>query len=87
MEIRIHYSRHALEQIHERNISQKMIRETLLNPEQIVIRKNKRKIAQRVYDIKEKKFLLRVIFTEKKNYMEVITTYLTTKIDKYWRDN
>ncbi len=87
MEIRIHYSRHALAQIKERNISRKKIRETLLNPEQIVIGKNKKKIAQRVYIIKGKQFLLRVIFTEKEDYMEVITTYLTTKINKYWRDN
>lgn len=87
MEIKIRYSKHALEQINERNISKKMIRKTLLNPEQIIIGKNKRKIAQSVYDIKGKKFLLRVIFVEKEDCLEVITTYLTTKIDKYWRIN
>ena len=82
----IKYSKHAEEQIKERNIKKTMVKRTLLQPHQIIQGQKGRKIAQKIYIIEGQKFLHRVVFVEHKNFMEIITTYLTTKIIKYWRD-
>lgn len=82
---KIHFSKHAEEQIKERNLSKILISEALLKPAQIIEGKKGRKVAQKICYIKSKKYLLRIIFNEQKNSIEVITAYLTTKIEKYWR--
>ena len=82
----IKYSKHAEEQIKERNIKKTMVKRTLLQPHQIIQVQKGRKIAKKIYIIEGQKFLHRVVFVEHKNFMEIITTYLTTKIIKYRRD-
>jgi hypothetical protein len=82
---RIEYSSHAEEQLRERKIKKTMVKETLLRPQQLCQSRNDRKIAQKVYNIAGQEFLHRVVFVEHKDFIEVITTYLTTKIEKYWR--
>ena len=82
---RIEYSRHAEEQLRERNIKKTMVKETLLKPQQLIPGKRDRKIAHRIYNIGGQDFLHRVVFVEHKDFIEVITTYVTTKIEKYWR--
>ncbi len=62
-----------------------MVRETLLKPQQLFPGRKDRKIAHRIYNIAGQDFLHRVVFVEHKNFIEVKTTYLTTKIEKYWR--
>jgi len=51
----------------------------------IIPSKKDRKIAHGIYNIAGQDFLHRVVFVEHMDFMEVITTYLTTKIGKYWR--
>jgi len=82
---RIEYSKHAEEQMRERSIKKTMVRETLLKPRQLIIGRAGRKIAHRIYNIGEQDMLHRVVFVEHKDFLEVITTYLTTRIEKYWR--
>ena len=81
----IKYSKHAEEQIKERNIKKTMVRETLLEPQQVITSKSGREIAHRVYNIRGRDFLPRIVFVNREHFIEVITTYLTTKIEKYWR--
>ncbi len=83
---RIIYSEHAKNQLVERKISIQLIEKILLEPQQILEVKSNRKIAHRVFKIDNQNFLLRVIFEDYGTRLEVITAYLTTKIDKYWRD-
>ena len=38
------------------------------------------------YLIKKKEYLLRVVFKEKDELIVVITAYLTSRIERYWKD-
>jgi len=44
-----------------------------------------RKVAQKKYMIEQKEYLLRVIYEEKEEINRVITAYLTSHIDRYWK--
>jgi len=82
---KITFSQHAEEQLKERNLDKSLVEKAVLKPDQIIEGKKGRKIAQRLCTIKNKKYLLRIIYTEQKNTIEIVTSYLTTKIEKYWR--
>lgn len=84
--MKIVYSKHAFEQLKERNIEKKLVDQALIKPQQIIEGKKGRKIVQRKYMIKGKEFLMRVIFKENPEFVEVVTMYLTTRIKKYWSD-
>ena len=81
----ISYSRHADEQIKERQIAKVTVEETLRHPAQLIEGRRNRKVAQKIYSIEGHDFLMRVIFKETANEVNVVTAYLTTKIDKYWK--
>lgn len=81
----IQFSDHAEIQMNERNIDKLMVLETLKNPLQIFSSKNNRRIAQKIFKIEDKDFLLRVIYEDFDNIIKVITAYLTTKIKKFVR--
>ena len=68
-----------------RRISLKWVEETVQNPDQIVVGYHNRKVRQKIYLCKGKEYLLRVIGEENGNKFIVITAYLTSRIDKYWR--
>ena len=78
------FSRHAEQQLKERNIEPELVQETLEIPEQIITAGKNRKIAQRTYQREGKDFLLRVVFTEAGN-PEIVTMYWTSKVSKYRR--
>ena len=69
----IEYSKHAEEQLKERNIKKAMVRETLLEPQQLIPGRKNRKIAHRTYNIAGQDFLHRVVFVEHEDFIEVIT--------------
>ncbi len=77
--------KHLKDQLKERRINLKFIKETLSNPEQIVPEAKGLKIAQKRYSIDNKQYLIRVIFREKKDLRIGITVYKTSKIRKYWK--
>ena len=78
---------HLKEQAIEREIDLKLIKETLLNPEQITPEGKELKIAQKRHFFKNKKYLIRVIFREEKDLRVGVTVYKTSKIKKYWIEN
>jgi len=78
------FSKHAEQQLKERNIEPELVRQTLENPEQVVATGKNRKVAQRVYRRHGRDFLLRVVFSEQGG-REVITMYWTSKVSKYRR--
>jgi len=69
-----------------RGISQKCIRETITFPAQIVDGYGGRRVAQRKYVVRNKEYLLRVVYEEKKEAYEVVTAYLTSQIGRYWKE-
>lgn len=76
---------HARRQLKERQIPEELVRKVLRHPGQVVDSYNHRKIAQDIVDYKENRFLIRVIYEETGPELKVITVYVTTKIEKYWR--
>lgn len=75
----------ALKKIEQRKIPIKWIEETLKSPEQIVDGYGNRKVRQKRYNVGNKEMLLRVIVNEEKGEFIVITAYLTSQIERYWR--
>ncbi|OGX26715.1 MAG: hypothetical protein A3J51_03695 [Omnitrophica WOR_2 bacterium RIFCSPHIGHO2_02_FULL_45_21] len=69
----------------QRKISIEWIEETLKSPEQIVDGYGNRKVRQKKYILEDKEMLLRVIVDEDKDRFVVITAYLTSQIERYWR--
>ena len=69
-----------------RGISQEWIEETIRFPAQIVEGYGGRKVAQKKYIVKNKEYLLRAIYEEKEETQEVVTAYLTSRIERYWME-
>ena len=55
-------------------------------PDQIVEGYGGRKVAHRKYVVGNKERLLRVVFEEKEGYYSVVTGYLTSQIQRYWKE-
>ncbi len=81
------FSEHAIFEINRRNIKKENIENLVKNPQQKLAAKKNRIIIQGKYiDISQnKEMLLRVIGEELENSFYVITTYKTSKINKYWK--
>lgn len=43
-------------------------------------------MAQRKYMVEGREYLLRVVFEEKGSYYLVVTGYLTSPIERYWKE-
>jgi hypothetical protein len=78
-------SKHAEQQLRERNIEPELLHQTFENPEQVVPAGKNRKIAQRTYRRHGRDFLLRVVFSEQ-DIPEIVTVYWTSKVSKYRRE-
>jgi len=84
--LRINYSKHAEEQLKEREMSKQLINNILLESQQVIAARKGRKIAQSIVELDEIRFLIRVIYIEEGEFAEIITVYKTTKIKNYWRN-
>ena len=60
--------------------------ETLRSADQLVEGHGGRLVAQRRRRIRKKEKLLRVVFEETQDKYVVITAYLTSDIERYWKD-
>ncbi|MEW6026533.1 MAG: DUF4258 domain-containing protein [Planctomycetota bacterium] len=76
----------ASKKMFQRGISIEMVKETVEKPDQIVDGYMNRKVKQKIYYLSGKKKLLRVIGEDEGNKFVVITAYLTSKIEGYWRN-
>jgi len=79
-------SEHARFEMTRRQISEQIVREVVENPQQVVKLARERKVCQSKYyeSAQGKEMLLRVIYTERRDTLLVLTVYKTSKIDKYW---
>ncbi len=73
----------ARKKLRRRGISEEWVKETIDLPDQTLDGYGGRKVAQKKYMIKQKEYLLRVIYEEKEEINRVITAYLTSQIDRY----
>ena len=74
----------ARKKLNRRGISEVWVKETIDLPDQTLDGYGGRKVAQKKYTIKQKEYLLRVIYEEKGEINVVITSYLTSHIERYW---
>ena len=75
----------ALRKIAQRHIPVDWVEQTLHFPDQITEGYEGRQVAQKVYNIDDKTMLLRVVFEPTASKKVVITAYLTSQIERYWR--
>lgn len=76
----------AKKKLLRRGISEKMVTETMTSPIQIVKGYGERRVAHRKYFVKDKEYLLRVVYEEKDESYVVVTAYLTSQIKRYWEE-
>lgn len=75
----------AMKKIAQRNIPVEWIEQTLNLPDQVVEGYEGREVAQKIYRLNGKKMLLRVVFEATGNGKVVVTAYLTSQVERYWR--
>ncbi len=76
----------ALRKIKQRGIPLEWVGQALGSPDQITEGYGGRKVAQKLYNVNGKEMLLRVVFETGEEVKVVITAYLTTQIERYWRE-
>jgi len=81
--MQIVFSKHALYQLKEREISKEEVVLAFLNPNKIISQTNQRFKALKIVKRKRKKFLLIVVFEKANSKKIIITAFLTSKIKKY----
>lgn len=74
----------ARKKLDRRAVTDTMVSETLTCPDQIVEGHGDRRVAQKKYRIKDRDYLLRIVFEEEGEGMVVVTGYLTSQITRYW---
>ncbi|MBE0525180.1 MAG: DUF4258 domain-containing protein [Methanosarcinales archaeon] len=81
------FSEHAIFEMNRRKIRREDIENLVKNPQQKLAGKKNRIIIQGRYLDKDQnnEMLLRIIGEEFEGSFYVITTYKTSKIDKYWK--
>ena len=81
-----HEHENVIFRANRRNIEKEEIENLVKNPQQKLVAKKNRIIIQGKYldNSQNKEMLLRIISEELESSFYVITTYKTSKIDKYW---
>jgi hypothetical protein len=75
----------ALKKIVQRHIPIDWVEQTLNFPDQVVDGYEGRRVAQKVYNIDNKRMLLRVVFESTAIKKVVVTAYFTSQIERYRR--
>jgi hypothetical protein len=76
-------SKHALEQMKLRNISEADALDVISNPENIIAQDGL-KVYQKVLQVENKSYLFRIFVNDLVNPNMVVTVYRTSKISKYY---
>lgn len=76
----------AERKLKRRGIKREWIEGTLLNPSQVVDSYGGRKVAQKKFLINDKEYLLRIIYEDTEAKYVVVTTYLTSQVSRYWKE-
>lgn len=81
--MKIIFSDHARAQMNERNLSKEAILRAMENPDKVVRQSGNRFAAQKLIHKNGKKHLLIVAYDEIGDTREIVTSFLTTKFNKY----
>lgn len=66
-------------------LDEAVVQQVLANPEQRILVRPGREVAQSRLDTAGRRYLLRVFVDTDRSPAEVVTAYRTSKVDKYWR--
>ena len=78
------FSQHAKEQMQLRQIEESWVNLALSNPDKIVEQDNEIRVYQKMINFEHRSnFLLRVFVNIIKNPPQIVTVYLTSKLEKY----
>ena len=80
------FSKHALEELQNRNIPIEIAEGILSMPQQVLFEGDNKKIRQSIVVQGEVQYLIRIFIAIDKTPNIVITLYKTSKILKYWKD-
>ena len=86
--LKLKFSKHALEQMEQRGISEDIVLEITGSPQQAIPDGLERMVYQSIkyFEKDKKEFLVRVIVNIIKQPNLIITVYRTSKIEKYWQN-
>jgi hypothetical protein len=77
----------ARKKLERRRIPEGWIVETVNHPSQVVEGYGGRKVAHRKYIVENNEYLLRVVYEDKEETNVVLTAYLTSQMDRYWKED
>jgi len=82
---KIQVTEHAKFEIKRRRINEKLVREIVRNPGQVIDFKEGRQICQARYfdEFEQKEMLLRIVIEKTSGGIKIITAYKTSQLDKY----
>lgn len=69
-----------------RGIQKEQIEDAVINPTQVVDGYGDRKVAHRKFFRDDKEYLLRVVYEETQDGYTVVTAYITSQINRYWKE-
>lgn len=75
----------AKKKMERRGVPEEWVTETINYPAQIVEGYGGRNVAQKKYIVKDKQYLLRVVYEEGEEVNVVVTVYLTSQVERYWK--
>lgn len=81
--MKIIYTKHLLLRLQERIININLVNKTILNPDLLLPKSPNRYRAISYLQKDSKQYLLIVIYDKVENNIQVITAFITSKIDKY----
>ena len=81
--MKISFSKHALYQLKERDLSQTLALETLNKPDKILQQTDGRFRAIKLVRKSNKNYVMMVIYDKADLNIEIVTMFITSKINKY----
>ncbi len=84
---KIAWHAHAQERLVERGINEKLVKDALQHPDQVIVVGKNKILHKRYYDpYRRKNYLLRLFIEQHAEVWIICSVYRTSKINKYWRD-
>lgn len=83
--LEIVFSSHARFQVNERGISEDLVRKALTSPQVSFLQSDGRMRSVRKFSRKKKPYVIVVISEDTKLSKKVITTFITSKVTKYFQ--
>lgn len=75
----------AVKKLQKRKIREELVIDAVMNPEQVVKGYGGREVAQKKIIIDKKQYLIRVVYERESDTITVVTAYVTSQVERYWK--